>query len=289
VRVTWVHPTWRDLVIDAVSRDAEARLHFVRHCGAHGAVLALSTSGGAGGRRGLPLLGSDRDWDALADRLYALAPELETTELLVILSALSHALDTFVGDDGGSDEARELARVVLARVASVWASGRGPIELSALDSWLALSRRLSPVVAPPPLAPTWAALEPILAPDPADRVAVARLTDWLELWRMLADFDERLAPALGVSEQHLLLLAAFLEAVEHASDGAGEGGCEHLRPALTAVEAVAPQLGGHARTLLAKLPATASGPPPPGVVLGWLQEREPEPSGFDVGRVLVDL
>ena len=81
MRVAWVHPTWRDLVIERLASDAALRRHFLGHCGPHGVVLALSTAGGAEGERPLPLIAGDEDWDALGDRIYALVPELEHAEL----------------------------------------------------------------------------------------------------------------------------------------------------------------------------------------------------------------
>ena len=44
-----------------------------------GLLLALSTGGGAAGRRTLPLLLEDADWDSVAARLYDLTPSLDTT------------------------------------------------------------------------------------------------------------------------------------------------------------------------------------------------------------------
>jgi hypothetical protein len=53
--VTWVHPSWRDLVIDELAADADARRRFLARCTIDGLVLALSTGGGASGERALPL------------------------------------------------------------------------------------------------------------------------------------------------------------------------------------------------------------------------------------------
>ncbi len=92
MRVEWVHPSWRDLVIGRLENDAQARREFINRSGVYGAVLALSTAGGAAGERRLPLIGSDEDWDALTDRLYALIPELEPPELV-------DGLDRRVRDD----------------------------------------------------------------------------------------------------------------------------------------------------------------------------------------------
>jgi hypothetical protein len=49
--VTWVHPSWRDLVIEEVAATPGSRRDFLHRCGIDGALLALSTAGGAGGER----------------------------------------------------------------------------------------------------------------------------------------------------------------------------------------------------------------------------------------------
>ncbi len=76
MRIEWVHPTWRDLVIETLIADDRARRHFLRRTGVHGVELALSTAGGRAGARRLPLIQTDADGDALADRLYELVAEL---------------------------------------------------------------------------------------------------------------------------------------------------------------------------------------------------------------------
>src|SRR5207248_11100750 len=67
--VTWVHPSWRDLVIEQLGADQGKRETFLRNSSLDGLLLAVSTAGGAEGARELPLIRGDSDWDALADRL----------------------------------------------------------------------------------------------------------------------------------------------------------------------------------------------------------------------------
>lgn len=84
--IDWVHPSWRDLVIDRLREDATERRSFLRRCGTYGALLALSGGGGVSGERELPLLIDDADWDALTDRLGELLRELEDATLRVCCS-----------------------------------------------------------------------------------------------------------------------------------------------------------------------------------------------------------
>ena len=90
MRVDWVHPSWRDLVIESLAEDAATRRHFLARCGVDGAAVALSGAGGAAGERERPLLREDADWDALGDGLYRLChdiDEVEATQLLRVLDA----------------------------------------------------------------------------------------------------------------------------------------------------------------------------------------------------------
>jgi hypothetical protein len=224
MRVAWVHPTWRDLVIERLAGDAELRRHFLSRCGPHGVVLALSTAGGAGGERALPLVVEDEDWDALGDRIYDLVPELEHAELAAVLRAGRAALMAVPADWRAAGEARVLARIALERSAAVWTSEGAPILLDCVDAWLSLSVRLDPCVWPTFLAPTWAELLPTALPDPRDLAEMQRFMDWVALCELLGEFSPELLDQLGYRPEHTTLIHRFragisdLVKVPHWSD-----------------------------------------------------------------------
>src|SRR5260370_18693035 len=68
-RIEWMHPSWRDLVIDHLVRNAESRQKFLSRCGLQGFLLALSSAGGATGERAIPLLVEPQDWQSLNESL----------------------------------------------------------------------------------------------------------------------------------------------------------------------------------------------------------------------------
>ncbi|HEY3187892.1 MAG TPA: hypothetical protein VGJ70_10480, partial [Solirubrobacteraceae bacterium] len=76
MRVVWVHPSWRDLVVDHLAASPAERRAFLEAAELPGIELALSTAGGPHGERALPLLVADEDWDALADAVHRLSREL---------------------------------------------------------------------------------------------------------------------------------------------------------------------------------------------------------------------
>jgi hypothetical protein len=86
--VTWVHPSWRDLVIEDLAGDPDARGRFLTRCSLNGLLLGLSVGGGATGERRFPLLVADADWDTATQRLGELTPALEDADLVRLLASL---------------------------------------------------------------------------------------------------------------------------------------------------------------------------------------------------------
>lgn len=283
-----MHPTWRDLVIDRLAADVDARRRFLARCGVHGAVLALSVGGGAAGERRLPLMGGDEDWDAVGDRLYALAPELEPPELLALLTALTLAIEDLrqarpPGSGRAVVEVRALARIVLARVKRLWDDAGEPIALPLLESWLGLSKLLVPTEMPPSLAATWTDLLPVRVPAPDDVPEVQRLGDWLVLCELLGAFLPGLPAALGLGEEQVRLVDDFLA---RAALDPLSGVTDPLLRVLDAVSAVMPELTGRARRLARELRTDSELPT---VIVAEPDEPREPADAFSVERVLADL
>lgn len=283
-----MHPSWRDLVIDGLAADGPARRRFLGRCGVHGAMLALSVAGGAVGERRLPLLLGDADWDALTDRVYALVPELTDAEMIALLTALGAAIDELGAGDPGR-EAVALARTTLVRAASCWDEHAVPIGLGSLDAWLALAGRLAPGPAPalPSLSATWAELLPARAPAPEDRVEVGRLTDWVELCRMLWDGPREVWDTLDFGAAHVHLIADFVDDVGRRQEVISG---EHVSRALRAIAELLPDLSGRAHRLAGWIELDAGG----GEWSASPPQEAPRPAprsreAVDIQRVLADL
>lgn len=209
MRVAWVHPTWRDLVIERLAGDAALRARFLGRCGPHGVALALSTRGGAAGERGLPLVAGDEDWDAIGDRIYALVPELDWHESMTLLVAVDDLLEAVADDPRLADEAAALVRVALERFDEVWRSERVVVTLPCIDAWLSAAARLKPRPWPSFLGVTWANLLPARLPHPDDLADMQSFTDWLTLCEMAETFSPDLLDELGYGAAQRDLLHAF--------------------------------------------------------------------------------
>ncbi|MGH2896074.1 MAG: hypothetical protein ACRDPM_22790 [Solirubrobacteraceae bacterium] len=209
MRVAWVHPTWRDLVIERLAADGELRHRFLGRCGPHGIALALSTSGGHEGARRLPLICDDEDWDAVGDRIYALAPELEARDVAMVLFAVDGVLEAVPDEAMLAGEAAALARMALARFDEVWSSAHTLVTLSCIDGWLSVAARLAPRPWPTFLSVTWAELLPTELPSPDDLSEVQRFTDWMTLVELAGGFSPDLLGQLGYGSAQGDLRRAF--------------------------------------------------------------------------------
>jgi hypothetical protein len=195
VRVDWVHPSWRDLVIESLAADPGERRRFLRRSGVDGAAIALSRAGGVEGERSRPLLQGDADWDALGDGLYALCADIDEADAIRLLDVIAAA-----GDD---DEVKALAELVLRRLG--W-SGKA-VSVDAIGAWASVSAKLDPRPDAPAVAMTWLALEPTRAPETPEELD--RMADWLRLAELLSERAPELIEGLGFPHRYEAVLEAF--------------------------------------------------------------------------------
>lgn len=198
--VTWVHPSWRDLVIEELRGDDQARSRFLSRCEIHGLALALSTEGGAAGERMLPLLVTDRDWDTLTDRALELLPDLDDVDLYHLLSAVGDSPRPV--DQHAAREMAAFRRTLLGSVRNVWDDRGGPISLALLEAWIDGARHVNPPLEPPALAATWIELLPIGPVDVRSSSDLGRWEDWIALVRAVTSYRERGLRPFGYPEQH---------------------------------------------------------------------------------------
>jgi hypothetical protein len=207
VRIAWVHPSWRDLVIERLADDAAGRREFLAACGVEGALLALSVAGGRAGERRLPLLRADADWDALADGLHVLLRDADDPDLVRLLTALAEAAGAGLDSERGR-EVQALACSCLEQVRDRWDAGHRPLALAPLEAWFEVSGRLPEPPRAPAIAPSWIELLP--GTDLSDPLGAA---EWLGLTELLAQHAPEKLRALGFPEsQRERLRALTMEA-----------------------------------------------------------------------------
>jgi hypothetical protein len=86
--VDWIHPSYRDLVIDELAADSDLRTQFLKRASIEGLKLAVSDTGGRAGLRRLPFVQSIESWDLLRERALVIVRELDQDrDLLEILTS----------------------------------------------------------------------------------------------------------------------------------------------------------------------------------------------------------
>jgi hypothetical protein len=203
--VAWVHPSWRDLVIESLRDDAGSRHRFLTRCSVEGILLALSVAGGVAGERAFPLLIDDADWDTATARLAELSPELADTDLFRVLGALREGTRVREGERTRA-EFDALATAVLERVRRRWDATHAPIPVSLLEAWLATAASVSVPPPTPDLAATWIELLPTDAIDLESLSELNRLDEWVSLVAALAEHAEEALAGFGFPQRQLAAL-----------------------------------------------------------------------------------
>ncbi len=239
--IGWVHPSWRDLVIDELRRDPTARGRFLAACGVDGVTLALSQAGGVTGERTLPLLISDADWDVLGGRVHDLLRELDDKDIARVLLALNSTLSA-ITDEPQAREAHSLAAGLLGTTKRAWDQRYGPLPVFLLEGWYALNASAHEPLDPPLLGPTWAELHPgsLLFENP-DRSELARAEEWLALAEMLSRYDPAALTAFDFFGRDRDLLARLIATLARAA--ADEDLHSLSENVLARIEGLVPDLG----------------------------------------------
>src|SRR5271169_4917191 len=149
--IDWMHPSYRDLVIDELQQHATLRKKFLAHAGLGGLSLALSAAGGAQGSRRFPLMESNEEWTIVTRR----ARELVTNPTMV--SQLITIVTDALGDANPSERKKilELLRELCERGGRAWNEAKFAIKPSDLEIYYNATILVSPLPPMPDLSAIW--------------------------------------------------------------------------------------------------------------------------------------
>jgi hypothetical protein len=280
--VIWVHPSWRDLVIDELARDATARLRFVDRCTIDGLVLALSVGGGTMGERVFPLLVDDGDWDVAANRVHQLARDADDADLHRLFATLTTALDH--ADARTQTEVEAVAHSALEAARARWAAAPEPAPSSLLEAWADVAGRLAQ---PPPLPDVTRALIELLPTAPIDVTSPAelnRLDEWLRIAALVRTRAPEVAATIGFPDRFLPVLEDFASSAEVATEW-DEPPSELLLQCLDTLDRVVPGMADR----IAPSDVRLTGPWPAPRRTPRRPAAGPMPAQAIVTRILADL
>jgi hypothetical protein len=147
--VEWIHPSYRDLVIEQLRDGGPLKSAFLNKMNLAGIKLALSDTGGPTGSLRFPLINSRTDWETLQRRTLEIAQSSDMKDCTALLTVLVAALDSSVGP-----ERLRLATILTAAcglIRNQWDSGQATLDASAIRAYTAASERTSPMEPMPAL------------------------------------------------------------------------------------------------------------------------------------------
>ena len=89
--VDWIHPSCKDLVIEELARQPQLRNAFLRVMSLAGIKIAISSAGGAEGKRVFPFLTSIQSWEFLQERCASVISAGSDDEIADLLRVLAEA------------------------------------------------------------------------------------------------------------------------------------------------------------------------------------------------------
>ena len=183
--LSWVHPSYRDLVIEELSSDTAFRQGFLRTCSASGLKLAVSEAGGAAGNRRLPLMVDADDWTTLQQRAVDLirddASTEESCDMLTSIAAVIESAD----DDQTRQRLVSVLTAACETAREKWDAESTPLTGTQLLAYGDASTRLATLSKMPDLRASWddgdCCLHGELHREPPDILNANRLEEWIDL------------------------------------------------------------------------------------------------------------
>lgn len=221
--IGWMHPSYRDLVIDELSADYQWRRIFLQEMNEEGVSLALSDSGGRSGGRTLPLLKDEEDWNLLRHRCVQLVGQSRSLFPSSIVWSLENAVTFHSRDKYIAQQLQHVVRDVCIATLKNW----GEIEkltLGDVRSFVSLSLHTYPLVPLPDLAPVWARLFADLRDyiDKCDKKESLQspgpLMRWADFVELLADNEPRLLRQLRFPAQYQTELTRIYSIINTSLD-----------------------------------------------------------------------
>jgi hypothetical protein len=242
--IDWIHPSYRDLVIEELIQDAALRTNFLRRASLEGVKLAVSDTGGRFGNRRMPLIRSAESWDTLEQRCLALASNEFERELLEVLANAA--------SQGASTDQAHRWEKLLARtcrtVQEKWDRLRTPVPTPNLGAFIKARSVAKPEPPLPNLEPTWDSLSEhfmasVRTPVMADWRAFDAFGNLTSFARVVQECAPEFLTEKGFPKDYdAEMQAILLQAESEAEDGPETGDPDELRRRAARADGVAASL-----------------------------------------------
>ena len=199
--IDWMHPSYRDLVIDELSADAGLQHEFLSSMGLSGIKLAISDTGGEEGDRSFPLMNLPDSWDILVARCQSLVRTSDTPESVELITAL-HSARKEIRDSSQARRVTAILSQVCEDVRQRWNATREPLSAEDLDAYVIATTDLRPLPPLPILDPSWERAEGALRKELEESgEALMRhpsaIREWLAMVSVILNAEPRFLKQIG--------------------------------------------------------------------------------------------
>jgi hypothetical protein len=186
----WVHPSYRDLVIEELASDPILRKSYITKGGLQAIKLALSDVGGAEGKRRLPFLKEPSDWDAVTDACSHLLEtnfNESTTNLLELFASLTDGFPILTPELSG------LMTHVVQAICTKWNATKSIIGSLDLQRYFKIASNTISELPYPFLDLTWSSVHADFltglrdATDGRDTLSEEDFDEWVKLMATLTE------------------------------------------------------------------------------------------------------
>lgn len=193
--VEWIHPSYRDLVIEQLRDGGSLRSEFLNRMNVAGVKLALSEAGGATGKLKFPLVNSATEWETLQERCLELARKSGSEHCGSLLNVLANAHDSATGQQRASVQG--ILKATCRTLRERWDAEQAELDSATVGAYTNASERTTPMEPMPALDATWAAVVHRLTEQIEDNdidflFDSGALDEFISMFEAIRDSDPRL-------------------------------------------------------------------------------------------------
>ncbi len=207
----WMHPSYRDLVIDELASHKSLRDTFLRTANIRDIGLAFSTQGGATGKRTMPLIVDDESKRIIEQRIQDLLSELDQFDQNSLLSIIDNSAKE---NNPQKDWIVSLLDESLKSIRKNW-QGKS-IDLRLLENICKLTLHLKPLAQLPDFEPTWNyqinLLKKVIVGD--GFFSGSEVGNWAKLISLLRKNEPRFLTQVNFPDAYISLISEIIKNLE---------------------------------------------------------------------------
>ena len=208
-QITWMHPSYRDLVIEELAKDRDLRRVILKTANIDDIQLAFSVAGGGDGSRSLPLLVDDESWEIVSLRCAELATDLTAWDLSSLIRSL-----IYVYQNSNSPKIKqrvlEIIRDTCEKLLTEWNERKTPLSILELRVYCNATLLINPLLPIPNLVPTWE----YYSKSAKGPLTASNMEEWVDLVWLISQNEPRFLRQIKFPENHLSFIQDLMGKLE---------------------------------------------------------------------------